>query len=265
MPIYGERVKSYHAMAITKGDAGRAWSMKFELKDLSAEVACKFKQDFLSKRDIVEEYLAATKFTKAFTGAIQVKVWEYMPPISEALLPAWEGQRGYMKFAALRAKEGNAAIVHELIHVNAPNQSRFLAEGYAVYVEEKIGNIGAYPTFGNSIEDQMRKIGNSALQSVKLADFDRVPTKRGTNLGKSAGLETEIPDLAQRGEYTYLVSGSFVKFLVETHGLEKFKTLYELTPLTPGVATVADPDRYENVFGKPLTALQTQWLYWLEK
>ena len=62
-----------------------------------------------------------------------------------------------------------------------------------------------------------------------------------------------------------MVSGSFVKFLVETQGLEKFKTLYELTPLTPGVATIADPDRYENVFGKPLTALQTQWLYWLEK
>ena len=158
--------------------------MMFELKDLSAEVACKFEQDFLSKKDIVEEYLAATKFTKAFTGAIQVKVWQYMPPISEALLPAWEGQRGYMKFAALRAKEGNAAIVHELIHVNAPNQSRFLAEGYAVYVEEKIGNIGAYPTFGNSIEDQMRKIANSALQSVKLAEFDRVPTKRGTNSRK---------------------------------------------------------------------------------
>jgi len=33
---------------------------------------------------------------------------------------------------------------------------------------------------------------------------------------------------------SYLVAGSFVRYLVETHGREKFRALYALTPIARG-------------------------------
>ena len=49
-------------------------------------------------------------------------------------------------------KDRAAAILHEIAHVHAPNAVRFLAEGFPAYLEEKMGNINAYPTEGSRIE-----------------------------------------------------------------------------------------------------------------
>jgi hypothetical protein len=199
-----------------------------------------------------------------------VKAFAYVPPASEALLPAWEGNRGHMKFAASRLKDGKAAILHELAHVHAPNQVRFLSEGYSTYLEEMIGNIGAYPTLGRLMAEQMKvlhKLYPRALEAVKLETFDRVSTQRGFLLQNNVGLEMAIPDGddkgRNRGDYSYLVSGSFVKYLIHAYGLEKFRGLYELSPLTPGVATPADPGRYYKAYGKSLLDFEKEWRNWL--
>jgi hypothetical protein len=62
-----------------------------------------------------------------------------------------------------------------------------------------------------------------------------------------------------------MISASFVKFLIHTHGQDRFKTLYALTPLIPKEAKEADRGRYQRVYGKSLTQLQTAWLTWLEQ
>jgi hypothetical protein len=244
------------------GTPSAAQNVTFDIKNVGHQKAKNFKRDFYLRKKVLEQYFAATSFVTLFSGPLHVNVFQYMPPASEALLPAWEGHRGDMKFAALRAKDGTASILHELTHVHAPNQVRYLAEGYAVYLEEMIGNIDAYPTFGRSIESQMRAISTSALGYVNWTAFDGVTTKRGHLLGDNVGLETAINDAADRASYAYLVSGSFAKFLIDGYGLAKFKTFYELTPLTPGLEPVADPARYNTVFGKSPAELQTLWLNW---
>jgi hypothetical protein len=247
--------------AAAGADIASAQQVTFQIRDVSQKVKQKFRQEFSRRKRTLERYLTSTNFTQLFSGNIRVEVFHYMPPVSEGLLPGWEGNRGYLKFAALRAKDGTAAITHELTHVHAPNQVRFLAEGFAVYVEEMIGNIDVYPTFGDSIEGLVKN--HAALNSVRLDLFDAVSTQRGHLLGDNVGLQSAISDARDRQNYSYLVSGSFVKFLVESYGLIKFKAFYNLTPLTPGVATAADPNRYSGVFGKSLTALETEWRSWL--
>jgi len=87
-------------------------------------------------------------------------------------------------------------------------------------------------------------------------------------IGNSVGLETALPGApntpaaSDRLTYAYLISGSFVKYLINGYGLSKFKTLYELSPLTPGVATPTDPTRYQNVYGNSLAQLETEWRNW---
>src|SRR5262249_42975562 len=149
---------------------------------------------------------------------------------------------------AARAKEGKAAIIHELTHVHAPNEVRFLGEGYPAYVEEQIGNLEAYPTQGVRTQCAIKNYNDAykkaPLRAVQLVKFDGAPTQKGVFLGDHMGLEKAFPKnddgKSQRRAFSYLVSSSFVKYLIETYGLEKFKTLYDTTPLTPGRATKAD-------------------------
>ena len=84
------------------------------------------------------------------------------------------------------------------------------------------------------------------------------------------GLEPAFPPTGREGEdrrrtYSYLVSASFVKFLIHNHGQSQFKALYDLTPLIPMETRQADPARYHRIYGKSLTELQTGWRSWLSK
>jgi hypothetical protein len=244
--------------------AARRPPIVFELRDLSDALARSFREDVLARNAKLESFLAASGFAEPFSGAISIDVSDYTPPVSQALLPAWHGRRGYIKFAALRIRQNRAAILHELVHVHAPNQVRFLAEGLAVHLEETIGNIDAYPTLGAPAETRIGRYGRSVRNAVQLEAFDQVSLGMGLSLGDSVALETAIPDRTERGAYAYLISGTFVKFLAAAYGLRKLKLLYDQTPLTPGECRPSDPQRYAAVFGKMLPALQSEWLEWLE-
>ena len=250
-----------------------AQDVKFNFKSVDEQVATRFKKQFLARKEMLEKHLVSTNFIPLFTGNIDVEVSSGQP-FSEALLFAWEGRRGHMYFPVDRAKDGKAAILHELAHVHAPNQVRFLAEGYSAYLEEKMGNIKAFPTRGLHSECSIAALDErkSALRAVSLVRFDGLSTEKtetGAFLGDHMGLEEAfLPKSAfmdnQRRNYAYVVSASFVKFLIERHGEDKFKALYQQTPLTPHVATRADPVRYQQTFsGKLLTELQSDWLRWL--
>jgi hypothetical protein len=238
----------------------------FDIRAVPADTAREFTHELSVQRANVSSYVTSANLAGESPSAIAVKVFEYTPPVSTALLPAWNGHRGLMIFAALRVRQRRAAVVHELAHVYAPNQARFLAEGFAVYLEEKVGNINAYPTCGLSIEQRLNKvdhIGPSALGAVNLEVFDRVSVGNGKSLGDSVGLELQLPSSPHRAAYSYLVAGSFVKFLIETYSLNKFRALYETTPLTPGRCTTTYPGRYKSSVGSDLARLQDEWRTWL--
>src|SRR5437763_17168244 len=124
----------------------------FDINGVDFEVARNFEREFFERHNVLRGYLGAMGFDDLFSGNFYVRASEYMPHASRALLPAWMGQRGQMKFAPSRVKEGRAAILHELVHVYEPKQARFLAEGIPVYPEESSGNINVLTTLSSSIQ-----------------------------------------------------------------------------------------------------------------
>ena len=68
------------------------------------------------------------------------------------------------------------------------------------------------------------------------------------------GLETDLG---------YPAAGSFVEFLVEVHGLPRFKEIYKLEGDSSGDAV--NPENWQQVFGRTLQQLEDDWLRWLER
>jgi len=57
----------------------------------------------------------------------------------------------------------------------------------------------------------------------------------------------------------YLVAGSFVRYLVETYGMEKFRRLYRLMPLEPGSRRPSGvPSRWRDIYGNSIGDLATE-------
>jgi len=149
--------------------------------------------------------------------------------ISRALIPGYRGNRGFMEMPLRVVRSNESALLHEIVHIYAPNDNRFLAEGLAVYLHHKLGGNEAFPNFGKSLDAGAREL-LPRLES--LAPFHGVHRQR---LGGLLGEQSE-----------YLVAGSFVGFLIEKYGLPQFVKLYE-------------SGGYETAYAKPLEALEKEW------
>jgi hypothetical protein len=160
--------------------------------------------------------------------------------ITMALIPAWRGNRGELQVPTRRFLSGDAATLHELTHIYAPNGNRFLAEGLAVWAHEALGGVAAFPTKG-------RKLHAEAKDLAADADLTRLD---------AIGTPGRLPD--ERTSYT--VAGSFVGFLIERYGLEKFRALYAETPFAVhGRDGEGHPARWAKHYGRPLPALAAEW------
>ncbi len=56
-----------------------------------------------------------------------------------------------------------------------------------------------------------------------------------------------------------IVAGSFVGYLIESHGEQKFRALYGITPLVEMRRDTGDPDRWRAIYGKDLQSLAEDW------
>jgi hypothetical protein len=178
-----------------------------------------------------------------FAGRLAIEI-DDAPGPSMALVPAWRGERGRMIFRARAVRERSAATVHEVVHVFAPNANRFLAEGLAVYGHEKLRGPSAYPNFARDLHAAARELAPQA----DLAALERLATP--------ARLELPGGLTEPQG---YVVAGSFVRVLVERHGLDRFRALYAETPLVPGGRDPGDPARWRRTYGVPFAALVAEW------
>jgi hypothetical protein len=86
--------------------------------------------------------------------------------ISRALVPGYFGNRGFLEMPLHRARENTGALLHEIVHIYAPNTNRFLAEGLAVYLHTKLAGNPAFPNFG----EDLRRLAIPALASVESLD-----------------------------------------------------------------------------------------------
>lgn len=221
-------------------DASAEPEMSFKLSGVHSIAAAAFQSEMQRARVKVREWWGAS-----FEDAISIET-NTDRVLSMALIPAWRGERGTMIFGAKRVNAGEAATVHEMIHVYAPNANRFLAEGLAVYGHDLLGGPPAYPNFGKSLDDLAAR---SVNREVAIA-LERTPTPNP--------LET----VSKEGE---AIAGSFVKFLIERHGMDKFRTLYALTPLLALQRDPGAPARWQQIYGESFESIVDVWLTALQK
>jgi hypothetical protein len=150
--------------------------------------------------------------------------------ISRALVPGHLGNRGFIEMPLRRARENTGALLHEIVHVYAPHDNRFLAEGLAVYLHARLAENPAFPNFG---EDLPRLAGRSlsGVTSLDALNAVRTPQPLGSVMDERTA---------------YILAGSFVGFLIERHGLTAFRTLYETGD-------------YQRAYGTSLGALEHEW------
>jgi hypothetical protein len=187
--------------------------------------------------------------------------------ISKSLVPAWYGRAGHMEFPASRVIARNAAILHELVHVLHPNGNRLLAEGLAIYLQALIGGNPAFPNFGRPLHVVARERLQSmipefargdvrSLDPLQLTSLECIATPAPLALRVGSDLYGEEP----RGQgRLYPLAGSFVQALIETHGLEKFRALYQRTPLVPSQHNAGAQNRWIEVYGSSFADLEREW------
>jgi hypothetical protein len=179
---------------------------------------------------------------ETYDGSFSIDIDESRGP-SMALAPAWRGHHGDMLFRAGTVRLGRAAITHEIVHVVAPNANRFLAEGLAVYTHADQRGQPAYPNYSKDLDTEAAKL----LSRADIAALERLATPS----------RLKLPDLD--GRDAYIIAGSFVGFLIEQHGLEKFQELYALTPLVAGQRNAGAPERWQQVYERDLATLTADW------
>lgn len=209
---------------------------------LSPQSARDFAALLASERGRIRQWWGAT-----FENEIRVKIVEERGP-SMALVPAWRGEHGVMRMPLVRVKGNDAASLHEMVHIYAPNANRLLAEGLAVYAHEHLKGRRAHPNAGRDLHE----MAAATTAAMSLVELDKVATPQPLERG---GDETKA----------YVAGGSFVRFLIERDGLEKFRALYALTPLQPGKREAGSPERWQTIYGQPLSALEQAWRQFLSE
>lgn len=187
--------------------------------------------------------------------------------ISRSLVPAWFGHPGRMEFPARRVAAGRAAIMHELVHVLFPNGNRLLAEGFAIALQAMLGGNPAFPNFGTPLHALARTLvpamvpefspGEPAsLARLRLEALDAIATPAPLALTVAGTVYGEDP----HGQaHLYPLAGSFVQFLLETHGTARFRDLYRQTPLKPRQQAAGTHERWAAAYGLPLATLVAHW------
>jgi hypothetical protein len=187
--------------------------------------------------------------------------------ISKSLLPAAIGQKGRMEFPAWKVVAGEAAIMHELVHAYFPNGNRLLAEGLAVYLQAAIGGNPAFPNFGQPLHEMARDLLRKmvpefacglpqTLEKIRIVDLDKIATPSPLRLRVGLNLY-EVDAFGQA--HIYPIAGSFVQFLVEAYGMEKFRSLFLRTPLQPFERNPGSSNRWSEVYGVALNDIAEQW------
>jgi len=192
-----------------------------ELTIPEAEAYCRYA---VGERKMVEGFWGAT-----WNEPIRIHVSSAYR-ISRALVPGHFGNKGFMEMPLRRVRENTGALLHEIVHIYAPNENRFLAEGLAVYLHTILAGNPAFPNLGRELRP-LAVHSLSGLDSLQVLNSVRTPRPLGTIMNE---------------ERSYILAGSFVGFLIERYGLPMFHRLYDM-------------GNYEAVYGKSLQTLEQEW------
>ena len=145
---------------------------------------------------------------------------------SRVLIPASLVQEG--------AGGRGSSIVHQLTLAIARSQgkpNRYLDEGLAVFMQEKFGRDKSYPALGEDIHQATARLIRTVGEPIPIQKLEETRiTGRASSLIRLAHVQ----------------EGSFVRYLVETYGLQGFMAMYE-------------GKSYEEVYKKDLDSLEAEW------
>ena len=202
-------------------------SIRINSNDLSTIEAQQYCHYAAGERQKVEAFWGAT-----WTEIIHIDIDDSYK-LSRALTTS---TRGFMEMPRKGVREQRSALLHEIVHVYAPNRNRFLAEGLAVYLQQKLGGNPAFPNFGKDLRELARD-RLSAVSSLEPLNNVRTPRPLRTVMQEQSA---------------YILAGSFVGFLIENYGVAMFRNLYEV-------------ESYDSVYGKNLAALEIEWRVELQR
>jgi hypothetical protein len=138
---------------------------------------------------------------------------------------------------------------HELTHILAGklgSPPAMFNEGFAVYMSERLG------------ADALKYLGAPGKT------VDRT-TQEYLRDGKLINLEelikfTEIGSEESKWRISYPEAASFVKYLLETYGIEKFREAYQQTKSSDGANDVKkNVEILMRIYGKPLSQIESEW------
>ena len=136
---------------------------------------------------------------------------------------------------------------HELTHIVAAAAGyppAFMNEGFAIYVAERMG------------ADALRFLGAPGRR-IDAVTCNLIDTQLYTPLEDLVALD-EIGSDAGRAGSQYAQAGSFVKYLVQHGGLERFRRAYRT--LTGDATATANRGRLADIYGADVETLQRGWL-----
>lgn len=141
----------------------------------------------------------------------------------------------------------NPSLVHELTHSLLgyggnfdTDNGYFTQEGYAVYMDDQFGKN----------ELNLEKYMKHFLDSDKLIPISKLIDPNQDD----HYFRAELPNKEEQSVLwgmSYIHAASFVKYLVETYGIEKFEQIYDKKDLAKKI---------EVVYGKSVSEIEMDWL-----
>lgn len=197
---------------------------------------------------IKEEISSAYKIVHQFIKTDYVPSEKINIFLLEGNEASW-GFRSEIKLYSIR--NGKYPLVHEMTHTllgygnNFDDSRGYLTqEGLAVYMENKYGK-QSYPVHKvmNYFKDKGKIIPINKLIDLSIDDFFFRPPL------------VEYEDyVVQWISYTH--AGSFITFLIDSYGLEKFEQVYNQEQVEKKI---------QDVYGKTMEELEKEWLHFIEK
>jgi len=153
----------------------------------------------------------------------------------EILIPG-NRVRGDVRGGPQRDWGRGPAIVHEIAHIVAPSgrRDRYLDEGLGVFIQEKFSPKGdkSYPNMGYDVHEETARALNELGKIIAMSELETERNARTFGPGRKVA---------------YLQEGSFVRYLIESNGIEKFMQMYE-------------GGSYEAAYGKAATSIYDEWI-----
>ncbi|MGY3188877.1 peptidase MA family metallohydrolase [Lysinibacillus sp. TE18511] len=145
-------------------------------------------------------------------------------------------------------REDRYPLVHELTHSllgygnnfeKSSGYGYFTPEGFATYMEEKYGKI-------NSYSHQFMK---SFIDTNKLIPIRNLIDPNQDDSYFRPDLTSQTGDTLMW--MSYIHSASFIKYLIDTYGLEKFEKIYNEKNIG---------EKIEEVYGKSISEIENDWI-----